>query len=249
MNRINIVIKRDYRELRHSAAFRIMIIVGAAVTVAAAVGISIALNLQSWLGEPGARPVLELFIGLVAFFLPFFMMIAFIWSFATLSVIKEKVNGNLESLMATPLTPHELWLGKSFAIFLPAYVISIITVVIVALAINLAAILPATGGFVFNVPALFLGLVVNPLLFFTMLLFIILFSIANNPDIAIAPSFLIGFGLMMGMPAGLGLGWFDISSWPFTLWYLVGTLVLFVIVLCLTRMLKRQNIVLSSKGS
>jgi ABC-type Na+ efflux pump permease subunit len=249
VKRINIVIKRDYRELRHSAAFRIMIYVAAAVTAAAAAGISIALDLQSWPGKPGTGPLLELFVGLVAFFLPFFVMIAFTWSFATLPVIKEKVNGNLESLMATPLTPRELWLGKSLAVFLPAYVISIIAAVVVVLVINLTAILPATGGFVLAAPALVLGLIVNPLLFFTMLLFIILFSIASNPDVAIAPSFLIGFGLMMGMPAGLGLGWFDISSWSFTLWYLAGTVVLLLVVLYLTRILKRQNIVLSSKGS
>jgi ABC-2 type transport system permease protein len=226
-----------------------MISVTVAVTVAAAVGISVALNLQSWLGEPEAKPLLESFIGLVAYFLPFFVLIAFIWSFATLPVVKEKVNGNIESLMATPLSPRELWLGKSLAIFLPAYVISIIAAIVVILAVNLTAILPATSGFVFAAPALVLGLCVNPLLFFTMLLFIILFSIANNPDIAIAPSFIIGFGVMMGIPAGLGLGWIDISSWPFTLWYLLGTVVLLAIILGLTRLLTRQNIVLSSKGS
>ena len=108
MNRIGIVMRRDYRELRNSAAFRIMIIVAAAVIVAAAAGISIALNLQSWLGEPEARPLLGLFIGLAAYFLPLFVMIAFIWSFATLPVIREKANGNIESLMATPLSPRDL---------------------------------------------------------------------------------------------------------------------------------------------
>ena len=249
MNRISIVMKRDYRELRQTAAFRIMVIAAAAVMLAAAVGISIALNRQSWLGKPEARPLLELFIGLVLYFLPLAVLLAFIWAFANLPVTKEKVNGNIESLMATPLSPRDLWLGKSLAIFLPAYFISIVASVIVILVINLSTILPATGEFVLPVPTLVLGFVVNPLLFLGLLLFMILFSLANNPDIAMGPSFILGFGLMMGVPVGLGLGTFDISSWSFTLWYLLGTVVLLAVVLSFTRLLTRQNIVLSSKGS
>jgi ABC-type transport system involved in multi-copper enzyme maturation permease subunit len=249
MNRIAIVMKRDYRELRKTAAFKIMLLVSAAIMVAASVGISIALKRQSWLGEPEARPILDLFIGLVLYFLPLVVLLSFIWSFATLPVTKEKVNGNIESLMATPLSPWELWLGKSAAIFLPAYIISIIASVVVVLVINLGVIFPTTGGFVLPVPILVLGFVVNPLLFLTLLLFMILFSLANNPDIAIAPSFILGFGLMMGMPIGMGLGTFDITSWGFTLWYLLGTGILLAIVLNFMRLLTRQNIVLSSKGS
>jgi ABC-2 type transport system permease protein len=226
-----------------------MLIFTAVIMLAAAVGISIALSLQSWLGEPGTTPLLELFIGLVAYFLPLLVLLAFIWSFATLPVTKEKVNGNVEALMATPLSPRDLWMGKSLAIFIPAYIVALAAAVFVILVINLAAILPATGGFILAAPALVLGLIVNPLLFFGMLLFIILISLAGNPDIAIAPSFIIGFGLMMGMPAGMGLGAFDLSSWGFTLWYLAGTAVALAVILYLTRLLTRQNIVLSSKGS
>lgn len=249
MNRVAIVMKRDYRELRQSTAFRIMVFVTGIVILAAALGISIGLSRQSWLGEPQARPVLELFIGLVAYFLPLFLIIAFIWAFANLPVIKEKVNGNIESLMATPLSPYELWLGKTLSIFLPSYTLSIVAALIVILAINLTTILPATGGFVLAVPALVLGFGVNPLLFLGLLLFMLLFSLANNPDIALAPSLVLGFGLMMGVPVGMGTGVIDISSWSFVLWYLSGTVVAWVIVLYYSRRLTRQNIVLSSKGS
>jgi len=249
MNRIGIIVKRDYRELRQSTAFRIILVVAGLITLAAAIGISIGLGRQSWLGEPEARPMLDLFIGLVLYFLPFAGLLSFIWSFATLSLTKEKVNGNIEALMATPLSSRGLWLGKSLAIFLPAYFISIVATVIVVLVINLSTILPTTGVFVLPVPTLVLGFVVNPLLFLVLLLFMILFSLANNPDIALGPSFILGFGLMMGVPIGLGVGWIDLSSWPFTLWYLLGTVVLLAIVLGLTCLLTRQNIVLSSKGS
>ncbi|MFP3879874.1 MAG: hypothetical protein ACLFVA_02835 [Dehalococcoidia bacterium] len=248
MGRITIVAKRDYREIRHSAAFRVMAIIAAAVTVAAAAGISVALNLQSWLGQPQARPLLELFVGLVLYFLPLFVLIAFVWAFANLPVTKEKVNGNIEALMATPLTPHELWLGKSIAIYMPGYAIAALATMIVVLVMHLAAIIPAGYGFVLPVPALVLGLIINPLLFLGLLLFMISFSLVNNPDIALAPALILGFGLMMGMPAGLATGALDLNAWSFALWYLAGAVVILALVLYLSRMLTRQNIVLSSKG-
>ena len=76
----------------------------------------------------------------------------------------------------------------------------------------------------------------------------VLFAIANNPEIAIAPSFILGFGLMMGLPIGLATGTIDVASWDFALWYLVGTAIVLVIVGCFSRLLTRQNIVLSGKG-
>jgi ABC-type Na+ efflux pump permease subunit len=240
--------KRDYREMRQSTAFRIILIVAAFITLAAAIGISIGLSRQSWLGEPEARPLLDLFIGLVMYFLPFAILLSFIWSFANLPLTREKVNGNIESLMATPLSPRTLWFGKSMAIFLPAYIISLGVSIIVVLVVNLSTIMPSTGEFVLPVPALILGFVIDPLMFLGLLLFMIMFAMANNPDVALAPSFLIGFGLMMGIPMGLAIGIFDLSSWSFTLWYLLGTAVLIIIVLSLTGLLTRQNIVLSSKG-
>jgi ABC-type Na+ efflux pump permease subunit len=249
VRKILLVFRRDFNEIRSSTAFRIIVAVVAVVTVVASVAISIALRLQSWYGVPEATPVLDLIIGLVAYFLPLFVLITFIWAFSSFQVIAEKANGNIECLLATPLSPMALWIGKGLAIFLPSYILSVIASCIMLLAVNLAAVLPGWDTFILPGPALVNGLVVNPLLFFGMLLFIVLFSLANNPDVAIAPSFLIGFGLMIAMPVGLMTGTIDINSWSFVLWYLGGTVIAWAIVLCLTRLLTRQTIVLSSKGS
>jgi hypothetical protein len=112
----------------------------------------------------------------------------------------------------------------------------------VVLAVNYAVALPGWGMPVLPGPALVNGLIVNPLLFFGLLAFIILFSLANNPDIAIAPSFILGFGLMIGMPVGLLTGAIDVASWSFTLWYAVGTIVVLLIVLYLTRLLSGRTL-------
>ena len=249
MERMLLIFRRDWNEIRSTAAFRILIIAAVVIAVGASSGISIALRLQSWYGESRMVFLPELIQGLVVYFLPLFILLAFIWAFASMPIIKEKVNGNIECLLATPLGPRALWTGKGLAVFLPAYVVSVAASAIVLLAVNLAAVLPGWGAFILPVPALVTGLVINPLLFFGMLMFIILFSLANNPDIAIAPSFLIGFGLMIGIPVGMATGALDIASWSFTLWYLAGAGAAWAAVLFLTRLLTRQNIVLSSRGS
>jgi len=244
-----LIMRRDFKDMRSTTAFRIMLGISAFITVGASVGISIALRLQSWYGLSEAAPILELIVGLVVYFLPLFVLLAFIWAFASLPVINEKINGNVECLLATPLGPRALWMGKGLAVFLPSYLFSIIATIIVLLALNLAAVLPGWDMFVIPGPALVTGLIVNPLLFFALLSFIVLYSLANNPDIAIAPTLLIGFGLMIGMPVGLMTGAIDLSSWSFVLWYLAAAVAAWIVVLFLIRLLTKQNIVLSSKGS
>ncbi|MDD5604344.1 MAG: hypothetical protein PHX29_00235 [Dehalococcoidales bacterium] len=246
---MGVIIQRDFRELRQTNAFRIMIIVATVVTIAAAAGISYALSRQAWLGEESARPLLELIISLVAYFLPLLVLMAFTWSFASLPITKEKINGNIECLLATPINPIALWMGKSVAIFLPGFGISVISTFLVLLVINLTTIIPSLGYFVLPVPAMLTGFIINPLLLFGLLAFMVLVSLANNPDIAIAPSFIVGFGLMMGLPIGIATGAINLASWAFALWYFIGTAVVWVVVGYLSRLLSKENIVLSSKGS
>lgn len=249
MRLLGIVLQRDFREMRETNAFRIMLILSAVITVGAAAGISIGLGRQGWLAEAAARPMLEMIMGLVAYFISLVVLMAFIWAFASLPIVKEKVNGNVDCLLATPLSPVALWMGKGLAIFLPGLVISIIATLIVVLAVNFSAILPATGGLILPAPVLLIGFLINPLLFFGLLSFIVLFSLANNPDIAIAPSFLVGFGLMIGIMLGVATGAINLASWSFALWYLAGAVVLWIIVGFFSRLLTKENIVLSSKGN
>ena len=65
----------------------------------------------------------------------------------------------------------------------------------------------------------------------------------------VAILFIVGFGLMMGMPIGMATGSIDLVSWNFSLWYLAGTAVVWVVVIILTRFLNKEKIILSSRGS
>ena len=249
MKKTGIIFKRDFRELWKTNTFIIISIVFSVVTIVLAVTVSIILQKQEWIGQREARPMLELILGLIAYFLPLTVLITFIWAFSSLPVVKEKVNGNIASLMATTLTPREIWWGKSLAIFIPGYVISFISTMIVLVVVNLSVIVPATGDFLLPIPLFLLSFILNPLLLLGLLLFIILFSLANNPDIAITPSFLVGFGLMMGIPIGIATGAINLASWSFSLWYLAGVIIVLIAIFFLMRILTKENIVLSSKGN
>ena len=248
MSKTGIIFQRDFREIRKTNTFLIISIAFSVITIAIAVIVSIVLSRKEWIGEKMAEPILELIIGLIAYFLPLTVLMTFMWAFASLPIVREKVKGNITSLLATTLRPKEIWLGKSLAIFIPGYVISIISTMIVLLVVNLSVIVPATGNFLLPLPLFLVSLILNPLLLLGLLLFIILFSLANNPDIAFAPSFLVGFGLMMGIPFGMALGAINLASWSFSLWYLVGVIIVWIAIFILTRLLTKENIVLSSKG-
>jgi ABC-2 type transport system permease protein len=244
-----IIFQRDVREILKTRAFLIICILVFLITIAAAVITSVLLGRREWIGEAAARPLLELIIGLLSYFMPLFVLMVFIWGFSGLQIVKEKVDGITTSLIATTITPRQLWIGKSLAIFIPGYLMTIVSTMAVILSINLSVILPASGSFVFPLPLFLVSLIWNPMLLLATLMFIILFSLAGNPDIAIAPSFIVGFGLMMGIPIGMVLGGINIVSWDFSLWYLAGTAVFWIIVIILTRFLTKENMVLSSKGS
>jgi ABC-type transport system involved in multi-copper enzyme maturation permease subunit len=249
LRRIGIVFQRDFRELRRTNAFIIISIFFTVITLAACLVMIIVLRRQVWLGKETARPMLEMIIGLIAYFMPLSVLMTFIWAFSNLTIIKEKAEGNVESLLATPLSPREIWIGKSMAIFLPGFGISAASTLIILLAVNFVAIVPAAGSFVLPLPLILISFLINPMLFLALLLFIVLFSLANNPDIAIAPSFLIGFGLMLGIPLGVATGAINLVSWSFLLWCLGGTIIFWAIDIGLYRLLTKENIVLSSRGA
>jgi len=230
-------------------AFLIICSISFLITAAASAATSIILYRKPWIGMAEAWPLLELIIGLLAFFIPLVIIMVFIWGFSGLQLAREKTRGIISSLIAAPITPGQLWIGKSLAIFIPGYLISAGSAMIVILTVNLSVIVPASGSFIFPLPLFLVSLVWCPMLLLGTLLFIILFSLAGNPDTAIAPSFIIGFGLMMGIPIGMATGSIDLASWDFSLWFLAGTAAAWASIIILVRFLTRENIVLSSKGS
>jgi hypothetical protein len=70
LKKTGIIFKRDFRELRQTNTFLIISIIFSVVTIAIAASVSIVLSKKEWIGQKAAEPMLELIIGLIAYFLP-----------------------------------------------------------------------------------------------------------------------------------------------------------------------------------
>jgi len=245
-----VVLRNDVGDILRGKSFLIVASVIAAVTVAAAVGIPIAL--RSWLvsGPPWdeAKPLLELFIGLAANYVPLIFLFICVATWATDPIAKEKAKGPIESLLATPLTARGVWIGKSLAIFLPAYVMGLSATLIVILAMNLAAILPTTGHFVLPLPAAFTSFLFLPLFLFALVLLGIIFSLITNPVIGQTVIIFVGVVLMQVVGQVGGRFLWLLTSWDYALYNLAGAALLGIIAFYLSRSLTKERIILSSKG-
>lgn len=249
LKRINIVFQRDLKELIKTSTFKIVSAIFSVFAIGAVLILVFVLKNGDLLSKEYEEQVIGLIIGLISYFMPMTVLMTFIWSFANFMIINEKARGNMESLLATPLSPKEILIGKVFAVFFPGYIISFLSSLIILLSVNFAVIYPATGGIILPAQAVLMSFVINPVFFMGLLALIILFSMAGNPDIAIAPSFVVGFGLMLGIPLGVATGSINILSWSFVLWCLAGAALIWIIVLSCFRFLSKENVVLSGRGS
>ena len=245
-----VVLQNDVRDILHSKGFLLVAVVMGIITVGTAVGVPIALN--SWLA-PGlnweeAKPLLELFMGLAVNYMPLMVLFTCMATWATEPIAKEKAKGPIESLLATPLTARAVWIGKSLAIFLPAYIIGLIATLIIILAMNFASILPATGHFVLPLPEAFTSFLFLPLLMFALILSGVIFSLITNPVIGQTIIIFIGVLLLQAVGQVGGRFLWLLPSWDYALYNLAGAALLGMIAFYLSRNLSKERIILSSKG-
>jgi len=244
------VLQSDVGDIVHSKAFLIVAIIIGVLTIGAAVGIPLALN---WWLDKGvlwedAKPLLELFMGLTVNYVPLMVLFTCMTTWATEPIAKEKGKGPIESLLATPLTARAVWIGKSLAIFLTAYVMGLIATLIVILAVNLASILPATGHFVLPLPEAFTSFLFLPLLMFALILSGVIFSLITNPSIGQAIVITVGVLLLQVVGQVGGRFLWLLPSWDYALYNLAGAAFLGMIAFFLSRSLSKERIILSSKG-
>jgi ABC-2 type transport system permease protein len=251
MKGMPIVLQSDVGDIVHSKGFLIIAIIIGVITVGAAVGLPIALNwwLATGLAWEEAKPLLELFMGLTVNYVALIVLFTCMATWATEPIAKQKARGPIESLLATPLTARAVWIGKSLAIFLPAYIIGLIATVIVILAMNLASILPTTGHFVLPLPEALTSFLFLPLLMFALISLGVIFSLITNPVIGQTIVIFVGVLLLQVVgQVGGRITWL-LASWDYALYNLAGAALLGVIAFLLSRrFLSKENIILSSKG-
>jgi ABC-2 type transport system permease protein len=156
----------------------------------------------------------------------------------------DKVKRTLESLLATPLSLRQIWLGKSLAVTLPGTSIALLVSLLALLAMNLMLIVPNAGSFIMpNIISLVTGLIIMPVMaFFVVSLVGFLQLIMTNPRIANFVFIGIFLGIYLSTLTELA------ASWNFTFIYLIATIILIGLTHFIARFLTKERVILSSKG-
>lgn len=117
------------------------------------------------------KDVLENALGLVLFSASFITVGIYCGVFSFQPMTREKARGNIQALLATPLTPADIWLGKSFAVFLPGLVCTVIMTIAAYFITNLVY-FAGDIGFL-GTPWMFVSnLIASPLLYLAVTLFV-----------------------------------------------------------------------------
>jgi len=257
MKRVAAVCGRDLDELRKGAAFAIVLAVFMLLAAALSVGSGFLVRLvvREATGTD-ARLLADIVKNVAGGFLlgnalygitllPFSLIV---WVFAGSLVMREKLSGNLETLLATPLSLTELWLGKTLALVAASTGVGWLSGILALIATHcVAGIMLSKFVLLVKAPALVAAFLLNPLLFSGMCGLIILLALAKDADASILPSFIIGMGAMIGIPVGVGIGAIDIGSWIFCLYQFCASVVLWFIVIVLLLVSKKETIVLSAR--
>jgi ABC-type Na+ efflux pump permease subunit len=166
--------------------------------------------------------------------------------FAVNPLIREKYRGSIESLLATPLKPKSIWLGKSLAAFLPGLVMGEAFAAIALVAINYIYILPQSG-FQISLPLAISSFLLAPIMVFGFSLLVTLVGLTGSPTTANA--IVIAYMVIIGVATGV-IGPNNIpgtSSWLFTLVNLGIAAMIGIVIAFLYPRLTKEGIVLSRR--
>jgi len=188
----------------------------------------------------------QAYLSTLAYILPL-MFSNFICSiFANYAVIVDKAKRNIESLMATPVSVKQIWMGKSLAVTLPSIGIGIGMAIISYLVLDIGFVMPKTGSFILpSIISILSAVIIVPVLLFVIVAIVTYIQLTiTNPRVGnfvFSGVFII---LLIGGEALLGLG---LSTNYLALIYLIMILVCAGIVYLLSFSLTKERVLLSSK--
>jgi ABC-2 type transport system permease protein len=248
MDKIWIIARKDTREALRSRSTYIYIFVMFILTFTYYTSYSAQIN-SLVRQNAGQQQILEdsrLILNSLAYILPMMYSIFICSIFANYSVVVDKAKRNIESLMATPISLNQIWMGKALAVTIPSAVIGIGMAIISYVVINVVATVQHPVSFVIpDIFAILTALIVVPSLLFAIVAVVIYVQLViSNPRIASLVFTGIFLILFFGANVISGLG----------LSLNVGIIFIGMAVLCggiaylLSRSLTKEKVVLSSKG-
>jgi len=249
MEKIMVIMKKDLRETLHTKAFYVSIGIALFVLVMLSMGLG---RMSGTLIEEGSSPseitlTIQSLIGTTTFMLSLMLMMLFCIYINAYTLTVEKIKRSIESLLCTPLSLKQIYLGKSLAVFLPSVILGLVFTFGSIVGINYFFIVPKLGHFVIPGAApLAATLVVVPLITFFLAslmtaLQLILTNIRWINAAFMGVIFAIGFGLSPILKFGP-------SSWNLVLLSVGIAAVLALITFLLSSRVTKERIVLSSKG-
>lgn len=236
-SRASVVFRRDFSEYTSWKSFKLVMILFILATVAVC-------GMMLLSGKEGQTLTLTLCNTL--FLLALVPPIVNIPIFTTAPLTRDKETRTVANLLVTPLHPQEIVTGKSLAVFLPGYLVSLISPFLVALVVNFARIVPAGGSFYLPAPLLLAIFVITPVFCYSLTTLTIQLSMITSPELAILPSYLLGFALLLGIPIGSGMGIIDLAAWQFLLLYAGVAFLMWVLVWSISFLLTKERIILSN---
>ena len=176
--------------------------------------------------------------------LPLTLSMLFCTYLSAYAIVLEKAKRTLESLLATPASLRQVWIGKSLAIALPSIAVTYLAMIVMVVISNYTIIIPKLDAFIFPgfIPII-TGFLVVPLVAFSVVCIVSILQLTmTNPRLANMVFMIVFFGFYFMTVSGFS------STWDFSLIYLVILAVLVVVALGMMRFLTKERVVLSSKG-
>lgn len=248
MNKLWVIARKDIGEAFRSRSTYMFILIMAVLTFSYLSSYRALINSLDKQGasQQAIFSASRSFLNNIAYVLPMMYSIFVCSIFANYSVIVDKAKRNLESLMATPTSLTQIWLGKSLAVTLPSIMIGIGVAILAYIVMNFGFVMPRTGSFIVpDALAIFSSLIIVPILIFSIVVIVIYVQLTiSNPRIANLVFTAMFLLLFFGVNAlgGLGIGV------NFSLIYVGIIVICAVISYFFSRSLTKEKVLLSSKG-
>lgn len=245
MNKTALVMKFSVKNQLRMMATMVITLMTTLICVVGVIVIVVVLMLNPEMEK--AAPdisVLKNAMGVTMFCASFISIGVYTSVFSYQSLVREKARGNIQALLATPVSPQELWLGKSLAVFLPGLIFTIILTLAAFLVLNL---IYFTGdiGFVFTTWMFISNLLAVPLLYLALTMFVHIVGLVGKPVTAnvIGQIFLpLMANIMAQLAVRTSLG---ADSWLFAVILLGTTVVIAIAMIPMHGKLKSETIILS----
>lgn len=236
--RARIIFKRDFKEYRSGLSFEIL--------VAGSVFATFVICLKTLLSGYDIE-TLKFTINNTLILFALIPPIASIPLFTTVQLARDKINGTMANLLATPASPKEIVRGKSRAIFFTGFVIAILAPIVILLVINFVMLIPNNHLIYLPIHILLATFIITPIFCYGLTEFTVQLSMIKSPEFAMSSSYVIGIGLAAGIPICSSMGIFSLTSWSFLLGYGVLAVFVWILTLAISKSLTKEQIVLARK--